>query len=140
MSKAEALRFLQQAKDDDELVEKVRAAVVGGGDSERVSLPLVATDFGYDFSDEELKEASKDLLERELSEAEGMEIDDEELAQVAGGVGKHYECASTYSDGENCWTDDQCDRVLNYYKGLHPCKYTYNPRESCYFLERPIGG
>lgn len=140
MSKAEALRFLQQAKTDDELVEKVRAAVVGGSDSEQVAISLVAADFGYDFSDEELKEASEDLLERELSEAEDMEIDGEELAQVTGGVGKHYQCASTYSDGENCWSDDQCDRVLNYYKAMHPCKYTYNPKESCCILERPIGG
>ena len=136
MAKEDALRFLEQTKTDQELVEKVRAALVGGN---APSFAAAAADLGFSFTDEEFQEASAELRQAELDQLEGVELDDAELEQVAGG-GDNYNCSDTYREGENCWADDQCDRILNYYKGLDACDYTYDPRESCYNLDRSWGG
>lgn len=50
------------------------------------------------------------------------ELDDEELAQVAGGKGNKY-CHYSYLDRENCWLTDGCDIL---FKGYDYYKCHYN--------------
>ena len=137
MAKEDALRFLEQTKTDQELVEKVRAALVGGN---APSFAAAAADFGFSFTDEEFQEASAELRQAALDQLDGVELDDAELEQVAGGAGNNYACESTFVDGENCWADDQCDRILNYYKFRSDCEYTLNVQENCINLETGWGG
>lgn len=136
MSKESALRFLEQAKTDRELVETVRAALVGGS---AASFAVAAAGLGFSFTDEELQEASAELHQAELDRLGGAKLDDEELEQVAGG-GNNYRCKDSFMYGENCWADDQCDRVFHFYKIMDDCDYTYNTREACINLDRGWGG
>ena len=134
MSKEDALRFLEQARTDQELVEKVRAAIVDGS---AASFACAASDLGFAFTEEELAEASAELRQADADKLDGMEIDDEELDQVAGG---REQCHDTYRWGENCLASDQCDRVYHYYKDGDACDYTYYVLENCFFLDRKWGG
>ena len=139
MSKNEAMRFLQEMKSDQELAEKVRAAIMGEDADPEANFSSVAAGLGFDFSKDELHEAAKELHETELEQAEGMEMSEEELDEVAGGVYHSCECKSTYTDGENCFNDDECKRSYHYYiKVPGVCKYTYDPTENCIFLERSL--
>lgn len=138
MSKQEALRFLQQAESDAEFAEKVRAALTGEAEAE-ASFSSVAADLGFAFTEEELLEASAEHRSEKLAELDAVAMDDQELEQVAGG-GDRYECKDTYRQGENCFNNDECDRIYHFYKHISFCKYTYNPRENCINLDCSLGG
>ena len=134
MSKEDALRFLEQARTDRELVEKVRAAIIDGS---AASFASAASDLGFAFTEEELAEASAELRQADIDKLDGMEVDDEELDQVAGG---REQCSDTYQWGENCYFDDQCNSIVHYYKDVDHCDYTYYVRETCFRLDRRWGG
>ncbi|MDO4533277.1 MAG: Nif11-like leader peptide family RiPP precursor [Coriobacteriia bacterium] len=74
MSKEDALRFLEQARTDRELVEKVRAAIVDGN---AASFASAASNLGFAFTEEELAEASAELRQADIDKLDGMEVDDE---------------------------------------------------------------
>ena len=139
MSKQEALRFLQQTERDAEFAEKVRAALVGEKGPEEASFSSVAAGLGFVFTEEELQEVSAKHRSKKLAELDVAVMSDEELEQVAGG-GDFYECRDTYRQGENCFNNDECDRIYHFYKHISTCKYTYNPRENCINLDRSWGG
>ena len=50
------------------------------------------------------------------AEAASGEVDDEELAQLAGGSEP---CSSTYQHKESCWFNDGCDIAINSYDNYY---------------------
>lgn len=112
----------------------MRAAIVDGS---AASFASAASNLGFAFTEEEFAEASAELRQADTDKLDGMQVDDEELEQVAGG---REQCSDTYRWGENCYFDDQCDRIVHYYKDVDHCDYTYYVLENCIQLDRSWGG
>ena len=72
-----------------------------------------ALEKGYDVTVEQL--SMKKAAEREL--------DEDELDIISGGSA----CESTWQFGENCWSSDRCDHIVNDYKGFPFCQNTAQP-------------
>lgn len=80
----------------------------------------VALDFGYPLSKDDLLLIIRNTTEKTNSAIEKVEkLSEADLANVAGGGPNdndaHYVCSDTYKDKENCWFDDGCDYVNNWY-------------------------
>ena len=81
----------------------------------------VAAKLGVALTVEEVKEYLAS------DKANGAELDDEELSQLAGG-GDNANCKSTYQHRENCWWNDGCDMYTNDYDGYKCASQDYGKK------------
>ena len=81
----------------------------------------VAAKLGVSLTVEEVKEYLAS------DKANGAELDDEELSQLAGG-GDNANCKSTYQHRENCWWNDGCDMYTNDYDGYKCASQDYGKK------------
>ena len=79
----------------------------------------IAKKLGVELTAEEVKEYLA------ADNADGAELDDEELSQLAGGADGE-ECFSTYQHRENCFLSDACDNFYNEYVRYDCDKYSKN--------------
>ena len=109
MSQQEAKRFLEALEADQKLMEEVRAKAA---DSQSTAefYAAAAKDLGFDFDALELE---AELKARQDALMDGVELDDTELEQVAGG------------NGEWCWWDNLCMKAIRYQKEHPNCRSTY---------------
>lgn len=144
MSKRDANAFTEMLESDWELAERVRVAAFEAAGEAMGVLVKQAGALGLEFSEDELAEVLEERRAADTSLVDGSVLDEAELAQVSGGymsgATKNYECKSTYIDGENCSHDDRCNSVYHFYKQRDICKYTYDPTESCWVLDRCYAG
>ena len=80
-------------------------------------LAKVAVKFGYPLSEDDLLAIFKDRKEKTDQAIERVKLLSEaDLAEVAGGSNAaNASCSDTYKDKENCWFDDGCDTLINWY-------------------------
>ena len=72
----------------------------------------IAKKLGIELTAEEIKEY---YASSRVSDAQ--EIDDKELEQLSGGAANG--CYASYVDRENCWVNDGCDYINNYYSSYN---------------------
>ena len=70
----------------------------------------IAKKLGVELTAEEVKEYLA------ADNADGAELDDEELSQLAGGASG---CWASYDQRQNCWTLDACDILVKRYTGYY---------------------
>ena len=127
--KNSAREFLKAINENAEIREYMKAHALPEGAAKEDALADVAAHFGFEFTKEDLLEASrciKDELKAAASEAEAAikEIPLDQLDMVAGGK-DHSNCKDTFKNFENCWWEDGCDVALNNYV-TYLCHITSN--------------
>ena len=132
MALQDAKAFVEALEGDRRLAEEVRAELKELGGSMMEAYVAAGERRGHHFSAEELGAA----LEALRDAAEGAELDSAELEAVAGGEvywPKDDRCSDTFSTSptENCWSDDRCRNVINYYRHNVSCSFTYEEGEIC---------
>ena len=121
----QAKKFLKMLSDDPQ----ARAILSEGGrakpdTNEEIIEAYVeaAKKLGFDLTTEEIVEGIREQMKEQAAitakaEEAVRELDPQELDKVAGGKQSFETCADTYTDYENCWYQDGCDRVTNSYHG-----------------------
>ena len=80
----------------------------------------LAKKLGYDITEDDFKkyvsEADKAAQDKTGEVVDDLaKLSDEELDDVAGGGGANPNCKDTFLDKENCWSNDGCEAINNYY-------------------------
>lgn len=146
-----AVKFLEELSENAEVREFYGAYRQPEGADKEDGILAVAEHFDYHFTKEDLKAAMDTMAERskaarQAAEAAVTSLSADDLDAVAGGNktvnGKEVnvcdqtgacfygellgspECADTYVDEENCWSNDGCDVVYNKYSG-YSCHINY---------------
>jgi len=118
MALENAKKFLEELDSNEKALEILKAHEVTDNDQGIATLASAARETGYDVSDEEMKElltATKSHLVQAGDEAAAkVQLSRDEIDKVAGGKG-HDICHDTFKDGENCWWNDSCNKVVNMY-------------------------
>lgn len=121
-----ALQGLEKPKDEEGVVEYYVEA---------------AKRLGYAVTDADIRKAIADLTKKQEEKTDAAvgtlkAMPDDELDQVAGGVlyTSHClktttNCLDTFTNGENCWSNDGCDHISNYYDS-YVCEHN-NKGHSC---------
>jgi hypothetical protein len=111
-----AKKFFEELIKTDEARTLLADTPTPESDEARVTAYIdIAKKLGIELTEEEVNAYFAASFARSSEE-----LDDEELAQLAGGAG-HAECESTYTDREVCWSSDGCDLLYNDYDG-YMCK------------------
>ncbi len=113
----EFLGKLQNYSNSSELMKGMEAPC--NQDEEIKAYAELAGKLGYDITESDLKEYlnwASNRMQQKTEEASSQiqKLSDEILDKVAGGK-DHDDCKDTYKDSENCWFNDGCDNVINYY-------------------------
>jgi hypothetical protein len=100
----------------------------------------LAKKLGYDITEDDFKkyvsEADKAAQDKTGEVADDLaKLSDEELDDVAGG-GANPNCKDTFLDKENCWSNDGCEAINNYYPN-YQCR---NGKLRSQDKDRPGGG
>ena len=132
MALQDAKAFIEEIEGDLRLAQEVRAEIKGFEGTTAEAYVASGERRGHRFSAEELGVALKALKD----DAEARELDSAELEAVAGGEvywPKDDRCSDTFSTSptENCWSDDRCRNVINYYRHNVSCSFTYEEGEIC---------
>ncbi len=90
------------------------------GSSEAKIYSEVAAKLGYDLSEADLSEYLTKMEEhvRKRTEADASaiaDLPDDDMKAIAGGKNTNSKCSDTYKDRENCWFNDGCDNLINFY-------------------------
>jgi len=118
MALENAKKFMEELDNNEKALEILKARELTDDEQGIAVLASAARETGYDVSDEEMKElltATKSHLVQAGDEAAAkVALSKEEIDEVAGGKG-HDICHDTFKDGENCWWNDSCNKVVNIY-------------------------
>lgn len=119
MAAEKITQFLDALGKEPKAAEAYKKIGEAATNEEKIALFLgLAKDMGFDLTEEEIKAYIKERMAATEKKAGAIEqVDDDELAKVAGGKKEHSECLDTYRIGENCWVTDACDAVLQGYPG-----------------------
>lgn len=114
-----AKRFLEELDANEKAQELLKAAAPEDPGEDASILARVARETGYEISDDEMREFLDELQKRHAATSDAVAeqirvLNDAELDAVAGG-GSHGDCKDTYKDNENCWWEDNCKKVVNFY-------------------------
>ena len=110
----ELLKNLPPFKSEDEKI----AALIG-----------VAKKQGFDLTKEDFDAYAQTVKEKTDARAEAIQaLDDEEVAQAAGGKKSHDNCFETFEDQENCAFYDACDVAWRNYRG-YKCQWIQKMNE-----------
>lgn len=136
MALQDARAFVEALEGDRRLAEEVRAEIIGSEGSMMEAYVAAGERRGHHFSAEELGDALGAL--RDV--AESAELDKVELEEVAGGEmywPKDDRCSDTFSTSptENCWHDDRCRNIVNFYNDKESCTATYEEGELCWLTD-----
>ena len=129
MTRAE--QFLRALKENEEIRKYIAEHKPEEGVREEEALVKLAQEFGFEITEEELKEALRARVEktqetRKQAEAAAVELSIEDLAAVSGGhpdcpenswmcdedYRHNYRCDDTYEKDEWCWSTDWCDAII----------------------------
>ena len=119
----DAMAFLQALQTDSRAKELIKTMDIPA-DREKAAdcYVILAGKLGYTLTKEEIlaaaQEMSKAQREKTGRAMEKMPLDDEDLANVAGGVQEpgYDGCDSTYHDDEWCWISDSCQVLISFYE------------------------
>lgn len=122
-------KFLEALANSSKVDELVNEKLAGNSPEEEFLIYSdIAGKLGYDISGEELRKYAEEVSAARRSKteetAEGIRnLPEDELSAVSGG-GFGGECKNTYKSRENCWKNDGCDNIVNYYNG-YVCKWYF---------------
>ena len=133
MALQDAKAFIEEIEGDLRLAQEVRAEIKGFEGTTAEAYVASGERRGHRFSAEELGVALKALKD----DAEARELDSAELEAVAGGEvywPKDDRCSDTFSTSptENCWSDDRCRNMINFYIHNPACAVTFEDGEFCW--------
>ena len=136
MALQDAKAFIEEIEGDRRLAQEVRAEIKGFEGTTAEAYVASGERRGHRFSAEELGVALKALKD----DAEARELDSAELEAVAGGEvywPKDDRCSDTFSTSptENCWSDDRCRNIINFYTHHPACAVTLEEDEFCFVAE-----
>ena len=120
-------KFLEEIRNNPAVHEMLKEKAVPRNSAEEIrAYTDIANKLGYSFTEEEMKsfaeqEAAAQRGKREADIQTIRELPEEELGEVAGGGDT---CKSTYKNRENCWKNDGCDNIVNYYDH-YVCSWYY---------------
>ena len=136
MALQDAKAFIEAIESEQRLAEEVRAEIKNFEGTTMEAYVAAGENRNLRFSAEELGVALKSLKD----DAEARELDSAELEAVAGGEvywPKDPRCSDTFSTSptENCWMDDRCRNIINYYTHQPACAVTLEDGEFCFVAE-----
>ena len=120
MSKENAKRFLDELDQNEKALEMLKEMKDADSEEDIRLLASAARETGYDTTEEEIREIlenAKATVIQESDEAaeQFKKLSREDVDAVAGGKKHDPRCKDTFKSGENCWWNDQCHKVVNYY-------------------------
>ena len=123
MSKENAKRFLDELDQNEKALEMLKEMKDADSEEEIRLFASAARETGYDTTDEEIREIMENAKAMQIHESDEAaelvkKLSREDVDGVAGGK-ERPACKDTYKLGENCWWNDQCNKVINSYVTTH---------------------
>lgn len=121
MSREAIGAFLETLKNNPSAKEKLNCREQPKSEEEKIAAYVaLADEVGFSVTADDMKayflDQEQRLKRKTDSQAEEIQtLDDDDLAETAGGLDSPNRCKNTYQNGENCWVSDGCDSVLNHY-------------------------
>ena len=116
MALENAKKFMEELDSNEKALEILKTHEMTDDEQGIAVLASAARETGYDVSDDEMKElltATKSYLVQAGDEAAAkVALSKDEIDKVAGGKKGHDICTDTFKDGENCWVNDSCNKVI----------------------------
>ena len=113
-----AKKFFEELAKTEEAKSLFAATEKPDTEEELVAIYVdIAKKLGVELTAEEVKEYLA------ADNADGAELDDEELSQLVGGADEkgNDACKSSFMNEENCWWNDACDNVKRDYGDAYLC-------------------
>ena len=120
MSKENAKRFLDELDQNEKALEMLKEMKDADSEEEIRLFASAARETGYDTTDEEIREILENAKAMQIQESDEAaeqvkKLSREDVDGVAGGKKHDPRCKDTFKSGENCWWNDQCNKVVNFY-------------------------
>ena len=127
MSVEQAKIFLETLYQDPQAMAQLQSKQKPDSEEELLRIYAeTAKGLGFELSADDIRAAFEEkagevAAQTGTTEAHVKELSMEHLDAVAGGLAQRYQCIDTFTDRENCWATDACDKIYRDYKGYY-CK------------------